>query len=147
MDDYVHMVDWRRAGFSGDLYYSREMAALAAKASSQTDQARYLSEALTAGLRATETSEDRQNAWYSVASVYAAQDNAAGVQRSLRSAIAWGPNWFKPHWILAQVLRAGGQLEEAQAEAEMAAKLNSGKNPEVNQTLDQIRVARQTGKQ
>jgi hypothetical protein len=45
------------------------------------------------------------------------------------------------------VLRAGGQLEEAQAEAEMAAKLNSGKNPEVNQTLDQIRVARQTGKQ
>jgi tetratricopeptide (TPR) repeat protein len=147
MDDYVQVIDWRRAGFSGDLYYSREMAALAAKASSQTDQARYLSEALTAGLRATETSEDRQNAWYSVASVYAAQDNAAGVQRSLRSAIAWGPNWFKPHWILAQVLRAGGQLEEAQAEAEMAAKLNSGKNPEVNQTLDQIRVARQTGKQ
>jgi hypothetical protein len=48
---------------------------------------------------------------------------------------------------LAQVLRTNGRLEEAQAQAELAAKLNNGKNPEVNQTLYQIRAARQTGNQ
>ena len=147
IDDYSLVIAWRPPGFSGDLYSSREMAAIAARTPSQTDKDRYLREALAAGLRATESSEDRQNAWYSLASVYAAQGDAAAVERSLRASIACGPNWFKPHWILAQVLRANGRLEEAQAQAELAAKLNNGKNPEVNQTLYQIRAARQTGNQ
>ena len=28
----------------------------------------------------------------------------AGVEHALRNAIAWAPNWFRPHWTLAQVL-------------------------------------------
>ena len=35
---------------------------------------------------------------------------------SLRSAIECAPNWFKPHWLLAEVLRAGGRMEEARAD-------------------------------
>ena len=38
----------------------------------------------------------------------------AGAERSLRSAIAANPTWFKPHWMLAQVLRLDSRLAEAE---------------------------------
>jgi len=50
-------------------------------------------------------------------------------------AIASSPNWFKPHWMLAQVLTAKGRRGQALAEAQVAADLDGGKNPEVAQVL------------
>ena len=135
--DYAVVTRWHPAGSSADLFYSRRMAALSARGRAGASQ-----EALKAGIRATQTSEDRQNAWYNVAGLYATQNNVSAVEESLRASIDWAPNWFKPHWILAQVLSASGRLEEAEKQAVIAADLDAGKNPEVNRTLDQIRGER-----
>ena len=69
--------------------------------------------AAAAGERATRTAEDPFNAWYSLSAIYAARNDAAGAERCLRAAIAAHPTWFKPHWMLAQVLRLQSRREEA----------------------------------
>ena len=139
--DYQRVTHWYPAGSSADLFYSRRMAALAPRVAPGLDQVGASQEALNAAARATQTSEDRMNAWYNLAALYATRNDAGGVERSLRAALLCAPNWFKPHWILAQVLSASGRLEEAETEAVAALDLDGGKHPEVNRTLDQIRAA------
>ncbi len=58
---------------------------------------------------------------------------------SLRRAVSLAPKWFKPHWTLAQILQAKGQLAEARQEAEEAANLDGGKHAEVSRILKQLR--------
>ena len=96
-------------------------------------------ESVAAGLRATRTAEDPFNAWYSLAGLYAVENDAAGAEKSLRAAIAANPNWFKPHWALAQLLQLENRTGDAVREASLAAELNAGKNPEVAHTLREIR--------
>ena len=138
--DYARVIRWYPAGSSADLFYSRGMAALSATVPYGLDKVGASEEALNAAVRATQTSEDRMNAWYNLAALYAYRDQG-GVEDSLRAAIACAPNWFKPHWILAQVLNTLRRTEEAEKEAVIAADLDGGKHPEVNRTLDQIRAA------
>ena len=122
---YQRARDW---GIAADIWYSRQAMATA------TDLAGW-QQALESGVRATRTADDRHNAWYQLASLYARQNKLADTERCLRQAIAAAPNWFKPHWILAQVLLAGHRREEARTEAALAADLDAGKNAEVVQTL------------
>jgi len=140
-NDYARVIQWYPAGSSADLFYSRGMAALAREASTGLDKVGASEEALNAAVRATRTSEDRMNAWYNLAALYATRNDAGAVERSLRASITVAPNWFKPHWVLAQVLSAARRPQEAAAEAVVAADLDGGKHPEVNRTLDQIRAA------
>jgi Tfp pilus assembly protein PilF len=95
-------------------------------------------EAIKAGIAATRTSEDRENAWYNLATLFAANNDAASVERSLRNAIAWAPNWFKPHWTLAQLLELGNRHNQALAEAAKALQLDAGHDPEVTETWKQL---------
>jgi len=94
---------------------------------------------MAAATRATHTAEDRQNAFVNLAAFYATENNAPGVEQSLRDAIAVAPNWFKPHWLLAQVLAREGRLAEAETEARMAVERDGGNNPEVTRTWEQLR--------
>jgi O-antigen ligase len=123
-------------GSSADLWHSR--ALLAFKAPDPLRRIQALQMAAAAGTQATRTAENPFDAWYSLASVYASQGNASQTEAALRQAIAANPNWFKPHWTLAQLLFLEGRLPEALAEARTAADLNAGKNPEVTATLTQI---------
>jgi O-antigen ligase len=143
--DYASYVHWRLPGSSADLWYSRANLDLARKAANPMVRFQTLIQAGAAGVRATQTSEDPVNAWYSLATLYAAQNDAADTERCLRSAIAASPTWFKPHWTLAQVLVLEGKLADAEQEAATAVRLNGGKNPEVSETLEHIRA--QTGRQ
>jgi hypothetical protein len=131
---------WRLPGASADLWYSRALMVVAQKSPSPLVQLQALAQSGAAAWRATRTAEDPFNAWYSLAALYASQNDAAGVERSLRAAIAANPNWFKPHWTLAQVLLVEGRVEEAARQAALAAELNAGKNPEVARTLEEIRA-------
>jgi O-antigen ligase len=140
--DYASYVRWRLPGSSADLWYSRANLDVAQKAKTPMVRFQSLIQAGAAGVRATQTSEDPVNAWYSLATLYAVQNDAADTERCLRSAIAASPTWFKPHWTLAQVLVLEGRIGEAEAEAETAVRCNGGKNPEVAQTLDDIRARR-----
>ena len=125
-------------GLTADLWYSREMAAAALTATDQRSALQAWQQALESGVRATTTSDDPHNAWYSLATLHARENDFQPTERCLRAAISSSPNWFKPHWMLAQVLQTEGHREEARREATVAADLDGGKNPEVAQTLARI---------
>jgi O-antigen ligase len=114
----------RIPGASSDLWYSRTLT-----------RAGDLPDAIAAGLHATETAEDPFNAWYSLSALYAAQNDAQRAEQSLRNAIRANPTWFKPHWTLSRLLAITGRIPEARTEATCALDLDSGKHPEVAQTL------------
>ena len=131
---------YSRSHNADDLWYSRTLAAYAGKAPSIAARVQAIREAIVAGERATRTAEAPFNAWYSLSALRASQNDAAGAESCLRSAIAAHPNWFKPHWVLAQVLYAEGRKGEARYEAGTAADLDGGKHPEVARTLQAINL-------
>jgi O-antigen ligase len=133
---------WRLPGTAADLWYSRALLDAARKTPDPRMRVVVLAQAGTAGLRATRTAEDPFNAWYTVAMLYAVQNNAEGAEKSLRSASAAHPNWFKPHWTLAQLLHMQNRMEEAHAEAALAAELDGGKHNEVRRTMEEIDAQR-----
>lgn len=126
---YAKSQQWHPAGSSDDLYFSRALAAASRSASAQ---------AFRIAKGAVETSEERQNAWYSLAGFYAAGNDLAGVETCLRLSEEASPNWFKPHWALAQVLLLSGRRAEAKAEAARAADLDGGKDPEIANLLQSL---------
>jgi Tfp pilus assembly protein PilF len=91
-------------------------------------------------LNATSTSEERSNAWYNLAGFLSTTNSPADVERSLRESIAAAPNWYKPHWVLAQLYVLEKRLDDARREAEIAVQCN-GKAPELLNTLENIRSA------
>jgi O-antigen ligase len=130
---------YEASGQTSDLWYSRALLGAAQKAPRIGDRLLAFHMAAEAGERATRTAEDPFNAWYSLSSIRAAQNDTAGTERCLREAIAAHPTWFKPHWTLAQVLRLESRREEALYEAALASDLDGGKHPEVTQTLNELR--------
>jgi hypothetical protein len=122
---------WHPSGSSDDLYFSRALAAASRTASSPGLTLMASQQAFLAARRATETSEERQNAWYNLAAFYATRNDALDVEACLRHSIDASPNWFKPHWALAQTLLLAGRRTEAMAEAARAADLDGGKYPEI----------------
>ena len=131
---------WQPPGMNAELWYSRRLVVLAQQSPLVLVRLRAARESLAAAVRATEHSEEPHNAWYNLAALRAAANDIALTEQSLRAAIAQSPNWFKPHWVLAQVLQQAGRLEEAEAEAAKAADLNGGRNPEVAKTLEELRL-------
>jgi tetratricopeptide (TPR) repeat protein len=139
---YRTVLRWQPAGSSADLDYSRAMQEL------WTDVHRPAStrlvaraQAVEAGIRATNTAEARQNAWYNLAILLAAGSDAAGMERSLRNAIACSPHWFKPHWALAQLLEMTGRHSEALREAQAAVELDGSRDAEVVETWRRLSAA------
>jgi O-antigen ligase len=128
------------SGQTSDLWYSRALLNVAEKAPAPALRVQAFQLASDAAERATHTADDPFNAWYSLSAIYAARNDAAGAERCLRAAIAARPNWFKPHWTLAQVLRFQSRREEAAREAALAFELDGGKHPEVAQTLQELLV-------
>jgi len=131
----------RRAGWSRapDLWFSRRLAEAGRTSGQALAGAQAFEHAFQAARRATESAEDRHNAWYNLATFCALRNDAVCVEQSLRETIAWAPNWFKPHWTLAQVLLIGGRTGEAEREAALAVELNGARNKEVSETLEMIR--------
>jgi tetratricopeptide (TPR) repeat protein len=144
--DYARFENWRKPGGSADLWYSRRLVQLAGNRTDVTTRIEALQQAARAALRATETAEDPFNAYYNVAEFYASRNDFARTEQSLRDAISRAPNWFKPHWMLAQVFEAGGRLPEAETEAAQGVALDGGKHEEVTRTLDKIRSQLRGGK-
>jgi O-antigen ligase len=125
-------------GFTIDLYASRSLAQLAAQPFPATERALAWQEALRAGERAVQTAEDRQNALFNLAQLRAQQDDAVRTEQTLRAAAQAAPNWFKPHWILAELLRRTGRAAEAREEARLAMTMDAGKDPAVVRTWQEL---------
>ena len=135
---YARSARWHPAGSSDDLYFSRALANASGTASNPALALIASQQAFTLARRAAATSEERQNAWYSLAGFYAAKNDAAGVEACLRRSVDASPNWFKSHWALAQFLLPSGRRTEALAEAVRAADLDGGKDPEIAKLLQSL---------
>ncbi len=122
-------------GSTADLYFSRGMLAKSQALPDPGDRLRGWLFARQAALLAPDTAEDRQNALVNLAAFYAIENNALMVERCLRDAVYAAPNWFKSHWLLAQVLARAGLQNEAILEARRAVECDGGKDAEVSQTL------------
>lgn len=137
---HQRVMKWALPGSSADLYYSRRLVDLAGKTNDFRLKAQAVREAANAALNATRTSEEPPNAWYNLAAFLSMTNAPADVERSLREAIRAAPYWYKPHWVLAQLLVAEHRLDEARREAEIAVECNL-KEPELLHTLENIRAA------
>jgi O-antigen ligase len=129
---------WQPSGSDADLRYSRAMIRLAATTKVFTTSVAAAQQATDSAIRATQTAEDRQNAWYNLATIAALRNDPAGVENGLRRAIDCAPNWFKPHWTLSQFLELTGRHSEARREAALAMDLDGGHDPEVTATSQKI---------
>jgi len=118
---------------SADIYFSRRF--LSAGTADPASRLRAWQFAFEAARTAPETADDPMNAFVNLASFYAGEGDAVKVDHCLRSAIAVAPNWFKPHWLLAQVLALEGRKIEAEDEARAAAARN-GKQAETGQIVE-----------
>jgi O-antigen ligase len=125
-------------GFVPDLYASRSFARLAVENAPPLTRALAWQTALEAGRRAVQTSEDRQNGFFSLAQLYAQQNDVAATEDNLRRAAQVAPNWFKPHWILAELLLRTGRIPEGREQARLAWILDAGKDPEVVRTWQSL---------
>jgi O-antigen ligase len=139
-DAYQTVLRWQPAGAGADLDYSRAMQQLSNRTTLSTAMRSIaVAQAFDAAARAVSTSEARQNAWYNLSELLAARNDVAGVERSLRNAIAWSPNWFKPHWALAQLLELTNRHAEALAEAQAAMQRDGGHDAEVAATWNRLK--------
>ncbi len=136
--EYQTVLAWLPLAPGAVSAFSRSMSPLRSRSKDVGTRVQAYQQALEAGIRATKTAEDRHNAWYNLAMLLATQNDATGVERGLRNAITWAPNWFKPHWALAQLLEKTNHHAEALAEARLAASLDGGRDPEVLQFLEQL---------
>ena len=136
---YQRAVAWQPEGAEADLYYSRGMAQLAASSIDPDVRLSSWQQAVEGGARAVRVAEDRQNAWYNMAALLAAQNDAPNAERCLRNAISAAPNWFKPHWTLARLLALSHRDEEALAQASAAVERNGGHNAEVTETWNRLK--------
>ena len=125
---------------SADLWYSRALLDAARRTANPAVRIRALMLSGAAALRSTKTAEDPFNAWYNLAILWAGQDNLAATENALDAAISAHRHWFKPHWTLAQLLRAESRYDEAEREAALAVYLDGDKHSEVLQTLKVIRA-------
>jgi hypothetical protein len=126
--------------FASDLWFSRASLELAEHVGSPAVRLQALTQAQAAAARATQTADDPFNAWYNLAAFDALRGDSAATESHLRLAIAARPNWFKPHWTLARLLLLESRSTEAEHEAALALALDSGKHPEVSQTLADARA-------
>ncbi|MCW5977807.1 MAG: O-antigen ligase family protein [Bryobacteraceae bacterium] len=132
---YASAIRWQPPGVSSDLYYSRAMSTIVRRQRDLMAAVKAWQEAVQAGIRATAKAEDRHNAFYNLATLHGMVNNPVDAERSLRGAIEAAPNWYKPRWTLAQVLKVRGQLEEARQQARAALERGGDKHPEVVETL------------
>jgi len=128
---YQTVLQWQLPGSSDDLAYSRAMHGLAIGTRDLATAILARHEALEAANHAVATAEDRQNAWYNLAMLKAENSDVPGVETALRNSIAYAPNWFKPHWTLAQVLAITNHPHEALTQAELAVQLDGNHDAEV----------------
>jgi tetratricopeptide (TPR) repeat protein len=136
---YRRYEHWRLPGGSADLWYSRRLLNIALNSKNPLTGAGAMLQSESAARKATASAEDPFNAWYNLAVIFGLHNNGPHAAECLRAAMAANPNWYKPHWTLAEVLLAQGQIAEARAQAELAFALDSGKHAEVTNTLARIR--------
>jgi O-antigen ligase len=112
----------RFPGAGDDLWASRQFAAHA-RASTGESAARAWAASAAASARAERSGDDFAAAAFQSALLSIGRNDAAAAENKLRETIAAAPNWYKPHLLLAQLVRFGGRTAESDLEAARALDL------------------------
>ncbi len=127
---------WQPWGFNSDLWYSRALLTSGMRVGRLND---VFDEALAAAERAAASGDEPLESAYHLAVVHTSNQNLPLAERSLIRARELSPNSYKPYWLLGEIYRATGRLEEALDAFTKAAALSGGKVPEVEQSRALIR--------
>ena len=119
---------WRLPGTSADVWYSRSWMAVARTAADPSVRTQAEEISAQAARRALVDAEEPFLAWYNCAQVSSFENAPEEAERDLRQAIAAHPNWYLPHWTLAQLLLHSSRWDEAQREFALAAELEADQN-------------------
>ncbi len=142
---YVRMTGGLAPVLHEDIYASRILSEICPKVAAPPERFECWRVATVAAGNATRTADDTANAWYNLAIFTALHNDVTGTRATLLEASRISPNWFKPHWILAELCARQGNLSEARAEAQRAVRLDAAKNREVIATSERLSTE-QTGK-
>jgi putative inorganic carbon (HCO3(-)) transporter len=137
MEQYSPLKDSFPPETGASLWYSRAVLDVTRQSPDISLRRQAWAQALDAASRAVEHSEDRPNAWYNLALVQWALGDASQAESSLRAASDAAPRWFKPHWLLAELLLASGRPRSAETENTLALSL-AGSRQELLNTLSRI---------
>lgn len=121
-------------GAGDDLWCSRQFAAVA-RSSSGAVAAQAWKSAAAASARAERAGDNVAEAAFQSAILALAGNNAPKGELKLRQSIDAAPNWYKPHLLLAQLLKFTGRREQWDAEAERALVLAGGLRSDVERAL------------
>ena len=126
-------------GMNVDFWYSRAMASLAGSAPSLEDKRTAWREGRAAAERAVHASEQKLNAYFSLAAFHSVANDFNRTEVALRASIDIAPRWYKSHWMLARILKEAGRISEARQESQRAVELSGGKNIQVEGTWEELR--------
>jgi hypothetical protein len=131
--------DWAPPGFNSSLWFSMTLF----EVSRQRNQVRVM---LPAILRAAEDAcrhaEDRHNACYHLAMLWAHQGEPSRAIALLRESSAMAPTWYVPYWSMALVYQTEGDLPAAKIMAARAINVGGKHRAEISQWLESIQAAR-----
>jgi hypothetical protein len=117
-----------------DLWCSRQFASIARELG-PPDSAAAWQLAIEAAARAEQTGDAHAEAAYQAALLAIGLNRAEPAASALRRAIALAPTWYKPHLLLAQLLRYIGPATAAESEARTALDLAGAMRPTVEAAL------------
>jgi hypothetical protein len=138
---YQQFLDAKPAGMYTDLWFSREMYVAAIANSDAQARDTLWRAGKEAAVRAQRKSETPQSAAYSLAMFHAEEGNPSKVEEALRAATIAAPQWYKPYWMLAQVLDLSGKREQAVEPIRRARELSGNQVEEVRATWERIDAA------
>jgi O-antigen ligase len=139
---YQRFSNVKPVGMYADLWFSREMLRAATGAATLEDGKPLWDAGKAAAYRATGQTETPQSAWYNLATFQAQEGDVYGAEESLRAALQAAPAWYKPYWMLAQLLDATNQHSEALQHIERALELTDGDDEAVRATWEDMQPHR-----
>jgi len=123
------------------MWYSRALPDSARRSPDLALRRQAWEQSLDAAAAEVENSEEHSNACYNLALLRWSVGDISGAESSARAAIEAAPRWFKPHWLLAEVLLSTGRTKAAREEVEFALAL-AGPRPELSDLLERVHQPR-----
>jgi O-antigen ligase len=133
------------AGPGQDLWLSRQFA-VAAQRLPGPPGATALQLARLASARAESHAEDAFNAYFQSAALAIAAGDMVDGERKLRSATLLAPNWYRPRFLLAQLLILAGRAHEGAQEAAIAIRVAGSHAQEIERTAHDLGVTMEAGR-
>jgi len=124
-----------------ELWYSRALLDATRESTDSAVRARAWGDAVSAATQGSATYDNRANALFNVAALHWTAGEMEQADAATRAALLCAPNWYKPHWLMAEILHARGQTGEAATEFRRAEFLAGPHEPDLEEASRRILFA------